>query len=696
MRRGVSTLRACRASRCCAMLLVIAGYAAAAFPDEGMWTYDHFPVAQMRAKYGWAPGAAWLRHWQFASIRLVQGCSASLVSSEGLVMTNHHCVRACLNDLADATHDYLVDGFYARKVGDERRCPALEANQLVQITNVTRQVQVATAGKSDRAFREAERAARARIERACGTSAQLRCQVVALFNGGVYDLYKYKRYQDLRVVFAPEESAAFFGGDPDNFTFPRYDLDVAFVRIYDHVKPLRTDDYLKFATTAVRQGDIAFVSGNPGGTEREDTLAELQFQRDVAQPFTLSFLSELRGILSDFGTKGAEQARSSKTLRFSIENSLKTYQGRQSALVQGTVIADKARDEEDLREHLAATAASPMSDGRAWDAIAAAIMHARQIYARLELLEHFPQRLSPLLGQAMALNRYAAEAGKPDGRRLEEYTDANFPTLKQKIVSPAPIHAELERTILAWWLQKVRENLGAADADVEALMRERSPQEIADAIIGGTRLMDASVRAQLLAGGPASIDAYQDPLLDFARALDAPARAVRDDYENSVQAVITKNAGLIAKARFALSGASAYPDATFTLRLSYGTVMGYQENGHAVAATTKFAEAYAHASESEPFRLPGSWIKAEQGLDPDVDLNFVSTNDIVGGNSGSPVIGRNGEVIGLIFDGNIESLGGYYGYDGGVNRAIAVDARGIIEALRKIYHADRLVKELSP
>jgi hypothetical protein len=686
MRRGVSTLRAYRASRC-AMLLVVAGYAAAAFPDEGMWTYDHFPAAQMRAKYGWAPGAAWLRHWQFASIRLVQGCSASLVSSEGLVMTNHHCVRACLNDLADATHDYLVDGFYARNVGDEKKCPALEANQLVQITNVTRQVQAATAGKSDRAFHEAERAAKARIERACGSSAQLRCQVVALFNGGVYDLYKYKRYQDLRVVFAPEESAAFFGGDPDNFTFPRYDLDVAFVRIYDHVKPLRTDDYLKFATKAVRQGDIAFVSGNPGGTEREDTLAELQFQRDVAQPFTLSFLSELRGILSEFGSRGAEQARTSKTLRFSIENSLKTYQGRQSALVQGTLIADKAREEEDLREHLV--------DERAWDAIVAAITHAREIYPRLELLEHFPQRLSPLLGQAMALNRYATEAGKPDGRRLEEYTDANFPTLKQRIVSPAPIHGELERTILAWWLQKVRENLGTRDADVEALMRERTPQELADAIIGGTRLMDASVRAQLLAGGPAAIDAYQDPLLDFARALDAPARAVRDDYENSVQAVITRNAGLIAKARFALAGTSAYPDATFTLRLSYGTVMGYQENGQAVAATTNFAGAYAHASESEPFRLPSSWINAE-ALDPDVSLNFVSTNDIVGGNSGSPVIGRNGEVIGLIFDGNIESLGGYYGYDGGVNRAIAVDARGIIEALRKIYHADRLVKELSP
>jgi hypothetical protein len=680
MRSGVSTLLA--------MLLVIAGYAAAACADEGMWTYDHFPAAQMRAKYGWAPGAAWLRRSQLASIRLVQGCSASLVSPEGLVMTNHHCVRACLNDLADATHDYLVDGFYARNLGEERRCPALEANQLLQITNVTRTVQAATAGKADRAFHEAERAAKARIERSCGTSADVRCQVVALFNGGVYDLYKYKRYQDLRVVFAPEESAAFFGGDTDNFTFPRYDLDVAFVRIYDHVKPLRTDNYLKFATTAVKQGDIAFASGNPGGTEREDTLAELQFQRDVAQPFALSFLSELRGILGEFAGKGAPQARASKTLRFSIENSLKTYQGRQLALAQSTLIADKAREEQRLREHLA--------DARAWDAIVGAITHAREIFVRLELLEHFSQRLSPLLGQAMALNRYATEAGKPDGRRLEEYTDANLPTLKQRIVSPAPIHAELERTMLAWWLQKVRDNLGSRDTDVEALMRGRSPEEIADAIIGGTRLMDVGVRTQLLASAPASIDAYQDPLLDFARALDAPARAVRDDYENSVQAVITRNAGLIAKARFALAGTSAYPDATFTLRLSYGTVMGYQENGHAVAATTNFAGAYAHASQSEPFKLPVSWIEAEHGLDPDANLNFVSTNDIVGGNSGSPVLGRNGELIGLIFDGNMESLGGYYGYDGGVNRAVAVDARGIIEAIRKIYHADRLVKELSP
>jgi Peptidase S46 len=678
------------------LLLVMAGFAAGALADEGMWTYDHFPAAKMRAKFGWAPNTAWLKHAQLASIRLVQGCSASLVSSQGLVMTNHHCIRACLNDLADARHDYLVDGFYAKSVADEKRCPVLEANQLVQITDVTRQVQTATAGKSDRAFHEAERAAKARIERGCGTSADLRCQVVALYNGAVYDLYKYKRYQDLRVVFAPEESIAFFGGDADNFTFPRYDLDTAFVRIYDHIKPLHTQTYLKFTRHGVKPGDIVFASGNPGGTERADTLAELEFQRDVVQPFVLSLLSELRGVLTEFANQGMEQARISKTLRFSTGNSLKTYQGRQLALVQGTLIADKSRYEDELRQRIAAAPELAAADGSAWTAISTALAHARDLFARLEMLEHFPPRLSPLLGQAIALTRYAAEAGKPDAQRLEEYTDANFPTVKQKIVSPAPIHVELERTMLTWWLRKVRADLGSEDADMQQMMGKRSPQEIADAIIDGTKLMDAGARAQLLAAGPAAIDAFQDPLLEFARALDAPARAIRDAYESTVQAVITKNAGLISRARFALEGTSGYPDASFTLRLSFGTVAGYQENGRTVAATTDFAGAYARATGAEPFKLPASWVSAQHALDSDTTLNFVSTNDIVGGNSGSPVIGRDGEVIGLLFDGNSQSLGGYYGYDGRVNRAIAVDVGGIIEALRNIYHADRLVQELSP
>jgi hypothetical protein len=678
------------------LLLTVVSIAAPALADEGMWTYDNFPTAKIRAKYGWAPDAAWLNHARLASIRLAQGCSASLVSPDGLVMTNHHCARKCLSDLADAKHDYIADGFYAATAADEKKCPALEANQLVKITDVTKRMEAAIAGKSDRAFHEAERAAKAQIESACGTAADVRCQVVTLYHGGVYDLYKYKRYQDLRVVFAPEQSMAFFGGDPDNFTFPRYDLDSAFVRIYDQGKPLHSDTYLKFATKGVKEGDFAFTSGNPGGTDREDTLAELEFQRDVAQPFILNLLSELRGVLNEFGTKGAEEARTSTTLRFSVENSLKAYKGRQLALVQGSLMADKARSEDDFRKRVAADPKLAISDGGAWDAVTAAVTHERDIIARNVLLESLPQRFSSLLDQAVALNRYAAEIGKPDGQRLEEYADANFPALKQKIVSPAPIHAELEKTVLAWWLTKVREDLGTSDADVKMLMGKQSPEEIADAIVGGTNLTDASLRAQLLAGGATAIDAYHDPLIDFARTLDAPARAVRADYENTVKAVITKNAALIAKARFALEGTSAYPDATFTLRLSYGAVAGYKENGRAVTPTTNFAGAYAHATGRDPFKLPATWMMAEKAVDPNTNLNFISTNDVIGGNSGSPVIGRNGEVIGLIFDGNIQSLGGDFGYDGSVNRAVAVDVTGITEALKNIYHADRLVKQLAP
>jgi hypothetical protein len=678
-----------------AWLLIAMAIAAPALADEGMWTYDNFPTAKMKAKYGWAPDAAWLEHARLASIRLTLGCSASLVSSDGLVMTNHHCARECVSELADAKHDYVASGFYAATPAEEKKCPAMEANQLVKITDVTKQVEAATAGKSDRAFHEAERAAKAQIESACGTASDVRCQVVTLYEGGVYDLYKYKRYQDLRVVFVPEESVAFFGGDPDNFTFPRYDLDTAFVRIYDNGKPLHTDTFLKFAVKGVKEGDIALTSGNPGSTQRDDTLAQIEFQRDAAQPFILELFSELRGVLSEYGTKGAEQARTSKTLLFNIENSLKAVKGLQLALVEGTLVADKARTESVFRKRVADDPKLAATYGGAWPAVAAAVAHQRNIFVRDTLFERFLPFFSPLLGHAMVLNRYAAEVGKPDGQRLEEYTDANFPALRQQIVSPAPIHAELEKTVLAWWLTKVREDLGTGDADVRTLLGKRSPEEIANSIVAGTKLNEAALRARLLAGGPAAINAYHDPLMDFARILDAPARAVRTDDDDNVKAVITKNSALISRARFALEGTGAYPDATFTLRLSYGAVAGYPEAGRSVAPTTNFAGAYAHATGRDPFMLPPRWISAEKSVDPNAQLNFVSTNDIIGGNSGSPVIGRNGEVIGLIFDGNIHSLGGDYGYDGTLNRAVSVDVTGITEALKKIYHADRLVQELT-
>jgi hypothetical protein len=686
------------ASRLSHAAWLIAGtcLAAPAFADEGMWTYDNFPADKMRAAYGWAPDAAWLTHARLASIRLAQGCSASLVSPDGLVMTNHHCARGCLSQLADARHDYIAHGFYAATEADEKKCPALEANQLTDISDVTATINAATAGKSGQAFHEAERGAIAKVESDCGTAADVRCQVVTLYQGGVYDLYKYRRYQDIRVVFAPEETVAFFGGDPDNFTFPRFDLDTAFVRIYDGGKPLHTDTYLKFATTGVHDGDIAFTSGNPGSTEREDTLAQLQFQRDYVQPLLLNLLSELRGVLNEYATKGPEEARTSNTLRFGIENTLKAYKGRQAALVQGSLMGDKAKAEAAFRKQVADDPKLSADYGGAWDAIAAAVVHDRDIALRQALLEGLPRFLSPLLAQAVRLNRYAAEVQKPDGTRLEEYSASNFPALRQMIASPAPIYNEQEKTVLAWWLTKVREYLGTSDADVHTLLGQQSPEEIAAALVDGTKLNDVALRKKLFAAGPAAIDAYHDPLIDFARKLDVPARAVRADYENNVKAVITKNAALIAKAQFALQGRASYPDATFTLRLSYGKVAGYQQNGQTIAPITNFAGAYAHATGRDPFKLPKSWIDAHDSVNLDNNLDFASTNDIIGGNSGSPVIGRDGNAIGLIFDGNIQSLGGDFGYDGSVNRAVAVDVTAITEALRHIYHADRLVRELTP
>ncbi len=682
-------------SRAAALLASAAMFGApAAFADEGMWTYDHFPTALMKAKYGWAPDAAWLKHAQLASIRLAQGCSASLISPDGLVMTNHHCARECISALSDAKHDYVANGFYAPALADEKSCPELEANQLIDISDVSKTIQAATAGKTGKAFADAERAAIAGVQKGCGTDADIRCQVVTLYHGGVYDLYKFKRYQDLRLVWAVEDQAANFGGDPDNFNFPRYAIDSAFVRIYDHGKPLHTDNYLKFAKEGPKAGDLTFTSGNPGRTDREDTVAQLEYDRDDGLPFALTLLSELRGMLHEMATKGPEQARFSMTSLFFIENSLKALKGQELALVQGSLIPGRIKSEAVLRRRVAADP-KLKADAGAWDAIAKAQAHDKTIYQRYALLEGLPGRLaSDTLGQAIELNRYAAEAGKPDGERLDAYQDANFPALKQQILAPVPVYPELDKTMIGWWLTKVREYLGADDPGTRAALGSESPEQVATQLVDGTKLTDPKFRAQLLAGGPAAINASNDPMLVFARKLDVPARAVRADYENNVKAVVTENAAKIAKAKFALQGTSSYPDATFSLRLSFGTVKGYEQDGKEIPPFTDFAGAFARATGNYPFNLPPSWIKAKPDMDLATHLDMATTNDIIGGNSGSPVIDKAGEAVGLIFDGNIQSLGGDFGYDGAQNRAVSVDATAIKEALAKIYHADRLVKEL--
>ena len=666
-----------------------------ALADEGMWTFDHFPAQKMQAKYGWAPDQAWLDHVRLSSIRLALGCSASLISPDGLVMTNHHCARECIGGLSDKDHDYVANGFTAQTQADEKKCPEMEANQLVAISDVTKAIKQATAGKSGKDFAAAERAAIADVQKQCGTAADIRCQVITLYHGGLYDLYKFKRYQDLRLVWAVEDQAANFGGDPDNFNFPRYAIDAAFVRIYDNGKPLHTDNYLKFAPQDLKAGDVTFTSGNPGRTNREDTVAQLEFTRDEANPFILSLLSELRGMLHEMATKGPEQARFSLTNLFFVENSLKAIKGQQQALTESSIIPQREKSEAALRARMNADPKLAQDRG-AYDAIAKAMAHDKQIFQRYLLLEGFGQRFaSSTLRQAIELNRYAAESAKPNGQRIEEYQESNFPALKLDITAAEPVYPELDRAQIAWWLTKIREYLGADDPDVHAILGRKSPEQIADEIVNGTKLGDPATRAKLLDGGAAAIHASSDPALVFARKLDGPARAVKTDFDNNVKAVLTQNAAKIAAAKFALQGTSSYPDATFSLRLSYGTVKGYEQNGEFIQPFTDFAGAFARETGAYPFVLPDSWRKAKDSMDLKTHLDVATTNDIIGGNSGSPLINKAGQAVGLIFDGNIQSLGGDFGYDGAQNRAVAVDVTAIKEALSKIYHVDRLVKELS-
>jgi hypothetical protein len=670
------------------------GFSNLAYADEGMWTYDNFPTSKMAAAYGWAPDQAWLDHVRLSSLRLAEGCTASFVSGTGLVMTNHHCARSCVASISDSKHDYIANGFDAAALKDERRCPGMEADELTGIKDITATINAATNGKSGKAFADAQRAAIAKAEESCATSADLRCDVVTLYEGGKYDLYTYKRYQDLRLVFAVEDDAANFGGDPDNFEFPRYDIDVAFLRVYDHGKPLHPIDHFTFETTPAKVGDIVFTSGNPGSTERDYTLAQLAFQRDHSLPVLRTLLSEEAGILWEMGRQSPELLRETRTRYFFTMNSLKAFQGEQKALVDGSLLKQKENEEAALRQKVNADPALAADRG-AWDQIAQAEATAAPIYMRYILLEASPQWMMPdVLRQAFQLNRVATESVKPDSQRLEAYNNADMPAMQQDITASSPDYPVVDKTLITWWLQNLVFQLGADDPDVKAIMGKQSPEQIADEIVDGTKLTDPALRAKLLAGGAKAINASQDPMLVFVRKLNGPARTVLDDYNNNVKAVVTENAALIAHAKFALYGTSVYPDATFTLRLSYGTVKGYEQDGKFIQPFTTFAGAFARATGQEPFKLPASWVKAAPEIDMTTDLDMATTNDIVGGNSGSPVINKDGQVTGLIFDGNIQSLGGDYGYDGSVNRAVAVDATALKLALAKIYHANRLVTEL--
>ncbi len=667
--------------------------------DEGMWTFHDFPSSKVNDRYKFNPDAKWLDTARMASAH-TDNCSASFVSATGLVMTNHHCAHECLAQLSSADHDYVKNGFWAPSVGDEKKCPELHVDRLEQITDVTERVAKATAGKLGAAYTTALRDVSAAIEKECQTAPEFHCQVVDLFHGGQFVLHKYKRYTDVRVVFAPEIATAFFGGDPDNFEFPRYDLDVSFLRVYENNKPAATPDHFTWSPSGPKDGELTFVSGNPGTTLRELTMAQLVFQRDVQIPMKLTMRAEWRGQLTQFMRESDDTRRTAEDWLFTIENSLKAYKGWSAAMADAAQIQKKIDAEAKLRAKIKADPKLAEQVGTAYEQIEKALADFKPFYHRYALFEREARTIDKgdLMSDAILLVRGADERALANGKRLDEFRDAELPGIEDELASPAPAYGPREKLVLAFWLGKLREELGADDPTVKALLGKDTPETVAARWIDGTKLGDPAERLRLWKGGKQAIAASKDPLILAARTIDPASRKVRKMWDDNVQGVVRAQTEKIAKAKFAVEGRTTYPDATFTLRLSYGAVKGYTSTAHGnkVAPFTYFAGAFARATGAFPFELPASWLAAQKAIDGKVTLDFVTTNDIIGGNSGSPVFNKDLQIVGLIFDGNIESLAGDFWYDESVNRAVAVSSEGLIQALSKIYKADRLVDELRP
>ena len=667
-----------------------------AIADEGMWLYNAPPKDAIKAKYGFELTQQWLDYIRLSSVRFNNGGSGSFVSPDGLTFTNHHVGAECVHQLSTGGHDYIKTGFYAKTQAEEPKCPDLELNQLVAIEDVTDKVNAGVKpGMSAADAGQAQRAAMSEVEKNCSTSTGLRCDVVIFYSGQVYNLYKYKKYTDVRLVFAPEFDIAFFGGDPDNFTYPRYDLDITFFRVYEHGKPAHLDNYLKWSSSGVNDGDLIFVSGHPGNTGRLLTVAQLEFLRDLQYPAALKYYARRIEVLQNFSKESEEDARIAQEDIFGLQNSQKAITGYEAGLRDKSIMDQKAADEAKLRASFKADPKNAEAPNP-WNEIVQAIKVNKSIYGNLTYLERL--RGFPRLPQlARTLVRAAEERPKPNPDRLREFRDSALPSLEQQLFSTEPIYKNLEIVLLTDALKAMQESLGNDNSDVHKVLQGKSPADAAKQLIMNTKLDDVATRKQLYEGGQQAIDASTDPLITVMRAIEPNARMARKEYEDKIESVVRRNGATIAKARFAQSGFTQPPDATFTLRLSYGQVKGYEENGEAIPFDTNIGGAYEHAAEHSnqpPYNLPESWMKAKSQLDLKTPLNFVSTADIIGGNSGSPTVNKHGEVVGIIFDGNIQSLAWNFAYSDKQARAVSVDSRGIQEALRKIYGASALADEL--
>ncbi len=668
-----------------------------ALADEGMWTVDNFPVAAVAEKYGVSITDQWRKSAQTATTRLEGGCTGSFASADGLVLTNNHCTWSCIRNLSNDERNLSDEGFMAASRDEELVCPGQQISVLVDLDNVTNTISKATADLAATEANDARKAEMTKLEAECeeDSDGKLKCEAVSLYNGGQYYIYKYKRYDDVRLVFAPELDIAAFGGDPDNFKFPRWCLDMSFLRVYENGEPASTPSYLQWRKSGPAAGDPVFIAGHPGSTDRLMTVSQLRMQRDVSIPLWLLRYSELRGRLLAWKNTSDEAARTVQQRILGIENGIKVRRNELKALQNDGRMAIKAEEEEALRAAVAADEKLQAAYGDAWDLVDGAMHAYRNFYEDYLFIEANAAFRGSLYGYAKTIVRGTAERELPNDERIRSYTDASLPQVTQRLFANRPVNKEYETLNLTFSLEKMREWLGPDSKYVHTVLGNDSPESLATRIISDSKLDDPAFRKELWTGGVAAVQASADPMVQLALSIDADARALRERYEDEVEAPRIRGEEMIADARFQVYGTDTYPDATFTLRLTYGSVLGWEEKGQMVDPFTRTGRLFERSTGERPFKLPDSWVNAREVIDQDTPFNFSATTDITGGNSGSPILAADGALVGLAFDGNIHSIAGGYWFDESNNRTVGLNTAIILEALDKVYDAGHLVDELT-
>jgi len=662
--------------------------------DEGMWTVHDFPSGRVKESHDVDIGQEWLERVQKSTVRLDGGCTGSFASPEGLVLTNNHCVWGCIRNLSSDEENLSETGFLAIEPKEERQCPGMRISVLRDYENITAKVHAATDGKTESDANQERKALLSRLEKECEDSSDLRCESVSLYHGGEYYLYKYHRYDDVRLVFAPELPIAAFGGDPDNFNFPRWNLDMSLLRVYDNGQPTEVSHFLPWRAGGAEQSEAVFVSGHPGRTNRLLTVAELESRRSDYLPEQLIYYSEFRGRMLEWARTSDAAARQVQQRILGYENGIKVWRNQLRSLADPVQMERKRREQAELRAAVMAQPELAAAYGEAWETVERALDTWFTIKDEYRFIEDRRGFSGSLTGFARTLVRGTVEREIPNEERLRAYRDTALPRVEQRLFAETPVDSGFEVLGLAFSLDKLRETLGPDHPVVKTVLGNESPRALAERLVRDSRLSDPMIRKSLWEGGTEAVASSDDPVIELMRAIEPRARELRARYDNEVEAPMSKANEQIAKARFAILGKTVYPDATFSLRVTYGAVEGWIEKGEPVYPFTTMGSTFDRATGEDPFRLPASWLKSREKLNTDTRYNFSSTTDIIGGNSGSPVINAAGELVGLAFDGNIHSIAGSYWFDPKVNRTVSVHVDGMLEAMKTIYGADTLLEEL--